>query len=167
MLNRVMEKGTLKCHQYWPTSKEDLVNCTEVGLVVENIEMTPGQHYNISTLRITNTETNESRDVLHFHYTNCPDFGVPTCPDTFLEFLGAVRESRSMDRDVGPALVHCSAGIGRSGTFILVDTCLLEAQNSGPEVMCIKQRLLDMRTFRMGLIQTEDQLKFSYQTSAF
>ena len=162
-----MEKGTLKCHQYWPTSKEDLVNCPEVGLVVENIEMTPGQHYNISTLRITNTETNESRDVLHFHYTNCPDFGVPTCPDTFLEFLGAVRESRSMDRDVGPALVHCSAGIGRSGTFILVDTCLLEAQSSGPEVMCIKQRLLDMRTFRMGLIQTEDQLKFSYQTSAF
>ena len=167
ILNRVMEKGTLKCHQYWPTSKEDLVNCPEVGLVVENIEMTPGQHYNISTLRITNTETNESRDVLHFHYTTCPDFGVPTCPDTFLEFLGAVRESRSMDRDVGPALVHCSAGIGRSGTFILVDTCLLEAQNSGPEVMCIKQRLLDMRTFRMGVIQTEDQLKFSYQTSAF
>ena len=49
-------------------------------------------------------------------------------------------------------------------TFILVDTCLLEAQNSGPEVMCIKQRLLDMRTFRMGLIQTKDQLKFSYQS---
>jgi len=164
MLNRVMEKGTLKCHQYWPTSKGELVNCPEVGLVVENTEMTPGQHYNISTLRITNTETNESRDVLHFHYTTWPDFGVPTCPDTFLEFLGAVRESGSLDRDVGPALVHCSAGIGRSGTFILVDTCLLEAENSGPEVVCIKQRLLDMRTFRMGLIQTEDQLKFSYQS---
>merc|ERR1712096_555204 len=103
-------------------------------------------HYNISTLRITNTETNESRDVLHFHYTTWPDFGVPTCPDTFLEFLGAVRESGSLDRDVGPALAHCSAGIGRSGTFILVDTCLLEAENSGPEVVCIKQRLLDMLT---------------------
>jgi len=44
-----------------------------------------------------------------------------------------------------------------------VDTCLLEAENSGPEVVCIKQRLLDMRTYRMGLIQTHDQLKFSYQ----
>eukprot|EP00092_Neocalanus_flemingeri_P059954 GFUD01071809.1.p1 GENE.GFUD01071809.1~~GFUD01071809.1.p1 ORF type:complete len:484 (-),score=133.90 GFUD01071809.1:1223-2674(-) len=164
MLNRVMEKGTLKCHQYWPTSKGEVVTCEEVGLLVENTEMTPGQHYNISTLRITNTETNESRDVLHFHYTTWPDFGVPTCPDTFLEFLGAVRESGSLDSSVGPALVHCSAGIGRSGTFILVDTCLLEAENSGPEVVCIKQRLLDMRTYRMGLIQTEDQLKFSYQS---
>merc|ERR1719430_311045 len=102
--------------------------------------------------------------VLHFHYTTWPDFGVPTCPDTFLEFLGAVRESGSMDKEVGPALVHCSAGIGRSGTFILVDSCLLEAENFGPEVVCIEQRLLDMRTYRMGLIQTEDQLKFSYQS---
>eukprot|EP00090_Calanus_glacialis_P020562 TRINITY_DN3167_c0_g1_i1.p1 TRINITY_DN3167_c0_g1~~TRINITY_DN3167_c0_g1_i1.p1 ORF type:complete len:497 (-),score=185.88 TRINITY_DN3167_c0_g1_i1:543-2033(-) len=163
MLNRVMEKGTLKCHQYWPTIKGELVTCEEVGLVVENIEMSPGQHYNISTLRITNTATSETRDVLHFHYTTWPDFECPSCPDTFLEFLGAVRESGSLDSGVGPALVHCSAGIGRSGTFILVDTCLLEAENSGPEVVCIKQRLLDMRTFRMGLIQTHDQLKFSYQ----
>jgi len=164
MLNRVMEKGTLKCHQYWPTNKGEVITCQEVGLLVENIEMTPGQHYNISTLRLTNTTTNESRDVLHFHYTTWPDFGVPQCPDTFLEFLGAVRESGSLDSDVGPAVVHCSAGIGRSGTFILVDSCLLEAENSGPEVVCIKQRLLDMRTYRMGLIQTEDQLKFSYQS---
>jgi len=165
MLNRVMEKGTLKCHQYWPTSKGEVVTCDEVGLIVSNIEMTPGQHYNISTLRIENTAVNETRDVLHFHYTTWPDFGVPTCPDTFLEFLGAVRESGSLDTSkVGPPVIHCSAGIGRSGTFILVDSCLLEAENSGPEVVCIKQRLLDMRTYRMGLIQTEDQLKFSYQS---
>lgn len=64
---------------------------------------------------------------------------------------------------MGTALVHCSDSIGRSGTFILVDTCLLEAENSWPEVLCIKQRLLDIRTYRTGLIQTHDQLKFSYQ----
>ena len=101
--------------------------------------------------------------MLHFHYTTWPDFGVPACPDTFLEFLGAVREAGSLDSDVGPAVVHCSAGIGRSGSFILGDSCLLEAENAGPEEVNIKQRLLDMRSFRMGLIQTDDQLKFSYQ----
>ena len=51
MLNRVMEKGTLKCHQYWPTTKGEVVTCEEVGLLVENTEMSPGEHYNISTLR--------------------------------------------------------------------------------------------------------------------
>ena len=120
--------------------------------------------FTLSSLsRLSNTTTNETRDVLHFHYTTWPDFGVPSCPDTFLEFLGAVREAGSLDSDVGPAVVHCSAGIGRSGSFILVDSCLLEAENAGPEVVNIKQRLLDMRSFRMGLIQTDDQLKFSYQ----
>merc|ERR1719277_2689347 len=129
----------------------------DVQLSVENISQTPGQHYTISTLRLTNTTTQDSREVLHFHYTTWPDFGVPSCPDTFLEFLGAVRESGSLESSCG------SAGIGRSGSFVLVDSCLLEAENGGPEAVNIKQRLLDMRSFRMGLIQTDDQLKFSYQ----
>ena len=88
---------------------------------------------------------------------------LSSCPDTFLEFLGAVRESGSLESSCGPAVVHCSAGIGRSGSFVLVDSCLLEAENGGPEAVNIKQRLLDMRSFRMGLIRTDDQLKFSYQ----
>jgi len=163
MLNRVIEKNTAKCHQYWPAEADEVMSFSEAGLSVENTSMTPGQHYNISNLRLTNTATNESRDVLHFHYTTWPDFGVPSCPDTFLEFLAAVRESGSLDSEDSPAVVHCSAGIGRSGSFILVDSCLLEAENSGPESVNIKQRLLDMRTYRMGLIQTDDQLKFSYQ----
>ena len=54
--------------------------------------------------RLTSTTENETRDVLHFHYTTWPDFGVPSCPDTFLEFLGAVRESGSLASDAGPRL---------------------------------------------------------------
>ena len=51
MLNRVIEKGTPKCHQYWPREKDDTMSFEDVGLAVENISLTPGQHYNISTLR--------------------------------------------------------------------------------------------------------------------
>ena len=61
---------------------------------------------------------------MHYHYTHWPDFGVPQNPDVFLEYLYAVRSSGALSPEVGPAVVHCSAGIGRSGTFCLVDVIL-------------------------------------------
>lgn len=70
-------------------------------------------------------QTGESREILHFHYTTWPDFGVPESPASFLNFLFKVQESGCLNSDQGPVVVHCSAGIGRSGTFCLVDTCLL------------------------------------------
>ena len=62
--------------------------------------------------------------ILHFNYTRWPDFGVPQTANVFLEFLYAVRSAGVLSEDVGPCVVHCSAGIGRSGTFCLVDVCL-------------------------------------------
>ena len=125
MLNKIIEKGAVKCHQYWPVNAGDSYELESVGLQLTHIESTPGQHYTVRTFKLTNTETGESREIFHFHYINWPDFGVPQCPDSFLEYLQAVRDSGSLEDEVGPAVVHCSAGIGRSGTFCLVDTCLV------------------------------------------
>ena len=125
MLNKIIEKGAVKCHQYWPVNAGDSYELESVGLQLTHIESSPGQHYTVRTFKLTNTETGESREIFHFHYINWPDFGVPQCPDSFLEYLQAVRDSGSLDDEVGPAVVHCSAGIGRSGTFCLVDTCLV------------------------------------------
>ncbi|XP_057161868.1 tyrosine-protein phosphatase non-receptor type 2 isoform X4 [Ursus arctos] len=104
----------------------------------------------------------ETRTISHFHYTTWPDFGVPESPASFLNFLFKVRESGSLNPEHGPAVIHCSAGIGRSGTFSLVDTCLV-LMEKGDDIN-IKQLLLNMRKYRMGLIQTPDQLRFSYMT---
>merc|ERR1711942_220856 len=91
-----------------------------------------------------------------------PDFNVPESPDLFLEFLMEFRKSGCFKESCGPPIVHCSAGIGRSGSFILVDICLVLASKG--EELSLKRViniLLDLRTQRMGLIQTDDQLKFS------
>ncbi|XP_074432684.1 tyrosine-protein phosphatase non-receptor type 2 isoform X4 [Larus michahellis] len=113
--------------------------------------------------RIVEKESSgESRMIFHFHYTTWPDFGVPESPASFLNFLFKVRESGSLSPEHGPAVVHCSAGIGRSGTFSLVDTCLVLMEKKDPFSVDIKKVLLDMRKYRMGLIQTPDQLRFSY-----
>uniref|UniRef100_A0A672H563 protein-tyrosine-phosphatase n=1 Tax=Salarias fasciatus TaxID=181472 RepID=A0A672H563_SALFA len=163
MLNRVIEKGSEKCAQYWPTSEEQQQSFTDTGFVVRLLSEEDQSHYTVRVLELRNTKTGESREIYHFHYTTWPDFGVPESPASFLSFLFKVRESGSLGPEHGPSVVHCSAGIGRSGTFALVDSCLvLMDRRTDPWSVDIQKVLLSMREYRMGLIQTPDQLRFSY-----
>lgn len=163
MLNRVIEKGSIKCAQYWPEREErDAIfedTNFKLTLVSEDIK----SYYTVRQLELENLCTQETREILHFHYTTWPDFGVPESPASFLNFLFKVRESGCLNSDQGPVVVHCSAGIGRSGTFCLVDTCLLlMSLRKDPSSVRIRDVLLEMRRYRTGLIQTADQLRFSY-----
>lgn len=163
MLNRVIEKGSEKCAQYWPSKEERDMDFSDTGFVVTLVSEDVKPNYTIRLLELKNGKTGETRDLYHFNYTTWPDFGVPESPASFLNFLFKVRESGSLGPENGPAVVHCSAGIGRSGTFSLVDTCLvLMDKRKDPSSVDIQKVLLDMRAYRMGLIQTPDQLRFSY-----
>ncbi|XP_066592884.1 tyrosine-protein phosphatase non-receptor type 2 isoform X2 [Prorops nasuta] len=164
MLNKVIEKNQVKCHQYWPmeNSSDPAMIFSDVNIKVEYVSKTESSDYTIRTLCITDIETNESREILHFHYTTWPDFGVPESPTAFLRFLVDIRQSGALDQNVGPPVVHCSAGIGRSGTFCLVDACLVLIEENGINSVNVREVLMEMRKSRMGLIQTPDQLLFSY-----
>ncbi|XP_029022826.1 tyrosine-protein phosphatase non-receptor type 2 [Betta splendens] len=163
MLNRVIEKGSEKCAQYWPTAEEREMSFRDTRFLVTLLSEDTKSYYTTRVLELQNVNTGEKREIHHFHYTTWPDFGVPESPASFLNFLFKVRESGALGVDHGPAVVHCSAGIGRSGTFSLVDTCLvLMDKRKEPSSVDIKSILLDMRRYRMGLIQTHDQLRFSY-----
>ncbi|XP_042318435.1 tyrosine-protein phosphatase non-receptor type 1 isoform X1 [Sceloporus undulatus] len=163
MLNRVMEKGSIKCAQYWPQKEEKEMLFEDTNFTLTLVSEDIKSYYTVRQLELENLTTRETREILHFHYTTWPDFGVPESPASFLNFLFKVRESGSLSPDHGPIVVHCSAGIGRSGTFCLVDTCLLLMdKRQDPSSVDIKQVLLEMRKYRMGLIQTADQLRFSY-----
>jgi len=161
MLNKCVERGMNKCYPYWPQTGEEPLQYGKFR--VDNLGCEDESFYHLTHLKLENTETNESRVVLHFHYIRWPDFGVPQTPDVFLDFLYAVRNSGVLGQDVGPCVVHCSAGIGRSGTFCLVDVCLVKLEQTRDlNSLNIQQILLDMRRQRLGLIQTPDQLRFSY-----
>ncbi|KAL7984417.1 hypothetical protein Chor_002987 [Crotalus horridus] len=163
MLNRTVEKNSVKCAQYWPTKQEEPMLFRETGFCVRLKSEDVKSYYTVRQLQLECIDTGESRVILHFHYTTWPDFGVPESPASFLNFLFKVRESGSLSSEHGPAVIHCSAGIGRSGTFSLVDTCLIVMEKrNDPFHVDIKQILLNMRKYRMGLIQTPDQLRFSY-----
>lgn len=163
MLNRVIEKGSVKCAQYWPSKEEMDLTFSDTNFKLTLISEDVKSYYTVRQLELENLATEEIREILHFHYTTWPDFGVPESPASFLNFLFKVRESGTLNPEHGSIVVHCSAGIGRSGTFSLVDTCLLLMdKRKDPSSVDVKLVLLEMRNYRMGLIQTADQLRFSY-----
>lgn len=165
MLNKIMEKGEVKCHWYWPQlpGEDNKLVFDDVKLSVTLVSQENCNYFRTRVLRVCDLESASSKVVVHFHYFTWPDFGVPTSPVAFLRFLQRVRESGVLESPEGPPVVHCSAGIGRSGTFCLVDCALVIAEKEGVENLNVQELLLEMRKDRMGLIQTPDQLRFSYQ----
>ncbi|KAL1516989.1 hypothetical protein ABEB36_000812 [Hypothenemus hampei] len=163
MLNKLIEKKMEKCYQYWPSKIGAVSTYNDVGLSVEYVEQQDHSYYLTRHLRLKDLETEQARDIIQFHYITWPDFGVPCSPAKFLDFLKKVRKAGVLEADVGPPIIHCSAGIGRSGTFCLVDSCLILIEKYGLNSVNVEDILLELRKYRTGLIQTYEQLRFSYQ----
>lgn len=124
-----VEKGVKKCEEYFPQRVGKMAIGSSGRWTVECKSVDQREGYNCSALVVHNHATGEQRDVVHFWFNTWPDHGVPTkpgtrkvYPDTTLNMLQAVRRTRArMDQNAAPLLVHCSAGVGRTGTFIIID----------------------------------------------
>uniref|UniRef100_A0A4W6CP03 Tyrosine-protein phosphatase non-receptor type 9 n=1 Tax=Lates calcarifer TaxID=8187 RepID=A0A4W6CP03_LATCA len=169
MTTRTDEGSRRKCGQYWPLEEGGQEVYGHMAVVNQRVDH--HTHYNHTTLELHNTETCEQRQVSHFQYLSWPDYGVPTSAVTLIDFLGAVkRQQRKMVRALGlqwaghplgpPMVVHCSAGIGRTGTFCALDICLSQLQDVGSLNVC--QTVRRMRSQRAFSIQTPDQYYFCY-----
>ncbi|TPP64956.1 Tyrosine-protein phosphatase non-receptor type [Fasciola gigantica] len=164
MLNRIFEKGLMKCHPYFPQKcLHPVLYFDDVDLRIKlNVEATH-KYFVKRILCISNTRTNEQHEVVHLHYTNWPDFGVPFSPSGLLDFLWIVRNSGALDNPKHPPVIHCSAGVGRSGAFVLIDLALhlVEVLGNirGPD---LAELFVELRRCRMGVIQTAEQLRFCY-----
>lgn len=181
MLNKLVEKGRAKCFRYFP------VECSVESIIIDgatdelhadvlklqdvelNVELLSEVHYKSfvkRNLKITNTGTGETRSLRHYNYVDWPDFGEPSCPLAFLRFLSLLRSEHVLDDGSCP-IIHCSAGIGRSGTFVFVDTILKLLASNDYDLVCSIDSfevLQSLRSQRIGLIQTPEQLRFSYLT---
>nr|XP_028561861.1 tyrosine-protein phosphatase non-receptor type 9 isoform X2 [Podarcis muralis] len=169
MTTRLEEGGRRKCGQYWPLEKDFQTcygNLTVTNLGIENLN-----HYKKTILEIYNFESRERRLVTHFQYVSWPDYGVPTSAATLIDFLGAVKHQQRVAASAlgprykghpggPPIVVHCSAGIGRTGTFCALDICLSQLQDVG--TLNVQQTVVRMRTQRAFSIQTPEQYYFCY-----
>ncbi|XP_065890896.1 tyrosine-protein phosphatase non-receptor type 11-like isoform X1 [Dysidea avara] len=164
MTTNEVERGRNKCTRYWP----DEGNSQEYGklyLQCVSEDSTQG-HYILREFLLQSAVDpgQEPRRVFQFHFKAWPDHGVPADPSTVLSFLKDVNDrQKSYSPNVGPIVVHCSAGIGRTGTFIVIDILLnvLEVEGIDNEID-IQKSIMLVRAQRSGMVQTEAQYKFVY-----
>uniref|UniRef100_A0A8D0B9M7 protein-tyrosine-phosphatase n=1 Tax=Salvator merianae TaxID=96440 RepID=A0A8D0B9M7_SALMN len=160
MLTNCIENGQRKSERYWPL---DYTPCTYGDITVSVVTETILPDWTIrdfSIKRVTNL-SDLVHLIRHYHYTSWPDHGVPHVTSTILHFRDIVREHIEQHKNSGPALIHCSAGVGRTGTFIALDSLLRQACVQGEiGVFSFVQRL---RMNRPLMIQTESQYVFLHQ----
>lgn len=169
MTTRTDEGGRKKCGQYWPQEEggQELYGY----IAVVNHRVDNHAHYNQTTLELHNTETFEQRQVTHFQFLSWPDYGVPSSAVSLIDFLGTVKHQQQWavqafgtqwrGHPLGPPMVvHCSAGIGRTGTFCALDICLSQLQDV--ETLNICQTVRRMRAQRAFSIQTPEQYYFCH-----
>ncbi|XP_055635341.1 tyrosine-protein phosphatase 10D isoform X2 [Toxorhynchites rutilus septentrionalis] len=148
MLTRTFEKGREKCDHYWP---HDTVPVYYGDIKVTLLNDSHYPDWVITEFMMTRGDT--QRIIRHFHFTTWPDFGVPNPPQTLARFVRAFRERVGPDQR--PIVVHCSAGVGRSGTFITLDRILQQIQVS--DYVDIFGIVWAMRKERVWMVQTEQQ----------
>lgn len=154
MLTRCIEKGREKCDHYWPFDTQP-VYYGDIQVTILNESQYP--HWTISEFKACRGE--QSRIVRHFHFTTWPDFGVPDPPQILVKFVRAFRER--VIPDSKPIVVHCSAGVGRSGTFIALDRLLQRIQKY--DFVDIFGIVYEMRKERVWMVQNEQQYICIYQ----
>ncbi|XP_037297538.1 tyrosine-protein phosphatase 10D [Manduca sexta] len=149
MLTRCVEKGREKCDRYWPYDTRP-VYYGDISVTALNESRYPD--WTVTELMVCRGA--EQRVLKHFHFTTWPDFGVPEPPTTLTRFVRAFRER--CPPDARPVVVHCSAGVGRSGTFITLDTALQQLA-AHAEHLDIFGMVHAMRRERVWMVQTEQQ----------
>ncbi|EUB61468.1 Tyrosine-protein phosphatase non-receptor type 11 [Echinococcus granulosus] len=180
MLTKENERGRNKCEKYWPTEVEgSLLLPVPLG----TLKVTPMSERNlishvIRELKIslhqrltregrageTEREEDDSFTVFLLQFLAWPDHGTPSEPSEFLDLLFNISSYQENMETMGPMIVHCSSGIGRTGTLIVTDMLLGCIREGGLHTdIDIARTVQAVREQRSGMVQTEAQYRFIYK----
>ncbi|XP_053378690.1 receptor-type tyrosine-protein phosphatase alpha-like [Mercenaria mercenaria] len=157
MLTNLRETSGMKCERYWPKVETE----TLYGQI--NVKCRSVEEYAEYTVRtFTISKGQEQRNLLQLHYTAWPDKGVPLEVTSLVEFRQRVK-AVPVTFD-GPIIVHCSAGVGRTGTYIALDQLTEEGKCEGSVDVfnCVNR----MREQRVNMVQTAEQYTFLHKSLA-
>ncbi|XP_020288958.1 tyrosine-protein phosphatase Lar isoform X7 [Pseudomyrmex gracilis] len=152
MMTKLEERTRIKCDQYWPIRGSE----TYGQMTVSITDVQELATYCIRTFQVCRAGYSERREIKQLQFTAWPDHGVPEHPAPFLQFLRRVRSLNVPDS--GPLVVHCSAGVGRTGCFIVIDSMLERIKHE--KMIDIYGHVTCLRAQRNYMVQTEDQYIF-------
>eukprot|EP00118_Oscarella_pearsei_P022552 m.262955 g.262955 ORF g.262955 m.262955 type:complete len:1535 (+) comp40451_c0_seq102:4088-8692(+) len=156
MLTNLEEAGTCKCVKYWPSDSE------QYGEIVVSLNKETVLADNVTRV-FSVCKPSESRDrrtLTHFHFTAWSDHGALSSPSSLVAFVKRARTFHNAYTDVGPMLVHCTAGVGRTGTFVVVDISMQKVEKHNE--VDIFPLINELRRWRPGMVQTEAQYIFCH-----
>ncbi|XP_067096792.1 tyrosine-protein phosphatase non-receptor type 7-like [Osmerus mordax] len=157
MITKLKEKNE-KCELYWPHQKGSY---GRFDLCVTSVTDCVGYTVRELTLQLGT----ESREVRHYWYSTWPDHQTPECSAHLLRLVEEVEDyKKSLPHSPGPIIVHCSAGIGRTGCFIA--SCIGCQQLRHSRQVDILRIVCSLRLDRGGMVQTTEQYQFLYATLA-
>ncbi|EDQ93078.1 uncharacterized protein MONBRDRAFT_22472 [Monosiga brevicollis MX1] len=162
MMTREVEEGRLKCYKYWPEPEVPMRVGGYSIVALDYTNLSP--EYGVRTLRLIDLETNEARIIKQFDYFSWPDGGAPPTAVGFIRFVLDVKqhiEAARSGNEVGPPVVHCSAGIGRTGTFLAMYALMQRLESLGN--VDVAATVAYLRMYRAGLVQTVVQYRFLYE----
>jgi protein-tyrosine phosphatase len=139
MLTREVEMGRVKCHKYWTTAQEPVLDLGTVQVTFVSEYQPQGGSASVLVrqmkLRRTYSTQEPERTITQLQYTGWPDFGVPEMPLEVLQLI-ELADAHSMPASAGPMMVHCSAGCGRTGAFCVIDSVLSELKYHPESILC-------------------------------
>lgn len=156
MLTRLVESGHRKADRYWPL--DGSVKYCNVTVSLITVE----EYTDFEIRKFVIEMDGVSKTVTHYYYLGWPDHGVPQSSDSFLNMLLAVQKLQ--DLSSGPLLLHCSAGIGRTGSFIAIDTVIRFVQENDLKENNVNmvELIKKIRSHRDGSLTHVSQYEFCY-----
>ncbi|KAM4702249.1 receptor-type tyrosine-protein phosphatase V-like isoform 1-T2 [Discoglossus pictus] len=156
MLTVCEEHGEVLCDQYWPSD-----SASYGPLIVCCISKQVFKDWTLHRFTLQHSGNSKVRTVCHLQYTAWPDRSIPKSPKSLITFVELVREQVQSVRESEPTVVHCSAGVGRSGTFIALDVALQQLSSGGwVDIFSVVHQ---MRLSRYLMLQTAEQYIFVHR----
>ncbi|XP_071850013.1 receptor-type tyrosine-protein phosphatase delta-like isoform X2 [Apostichopus japonicus] len=158
MMTKLEERNRVKCDQYWPSRGQEIYGHIQVAL----LDVTELASYTVRTFALVNlkSRSTEKREVRQFQFTAWPDHGVPEHATSVLAFVNRVKACNPPD--AGPMVVHCSAGVGRAGAYIVIDSMLERVKHE--QTVDIYGHVTCLRAQRNYMVQTEEQYIFIHES---